>query len=175
MNGTVTWGLLAAWVIHDAEELATMSSWARTRLPRLRERYPWLPGRVWRAMAKDQSETTLAIAGVGLVIAAASVLGAASGGKSVFYQLVLAGFGLHAVVHLGFSTLVRGYTPGVVTALVVVAPFSLWAWRRLAGQGLTTAVHSGDVLLAVALLPVVIGTARLLAWLALRNRGRAAG
>jgi hypothetical protein len=60
-----------------------------------------------------------------------------------------------------FSMVDRGYTPGVVTAVTVVAPFSIWAWHRLSSAGLTDSVRAADAGIAVALLPVVLGVARL--------------
>ncbi len=72
---------------------------------------------------------------MGTVMAAAAAAGARSGGRSGFYQAVLAGFGWHAVGHLAQAAAVGGYAPGVVTAPVIVAPFSVWAWRRLRAAG----------------------------------------
>jgi hypothetical protein len=67
-----------------------------------------------------------AIPAVGLV-AAASVCGYRSKGRSAFYQNVLLGFGLHGLGHLGSSLLAGGYASGVATAPTVVVPFWLWA------------------------------------------------
>ena len=53
-----------------------------------------------------------------------------SGPRDLF-QATLAGFGLHAVPHVASVAVTRGYTPGALTAPTVVAPFALWAWRRL--------------------------------------------
>lgn len=75
---------------------------------------------------------TVAVGLVGVLVAAASWSGVRSGGRSRFFQTLLAGFGWHGVVHVASSVLHRGYTPGVVTALLVVIPYSWWAWRRLA-------------------------------------------
>jgi hypothetical protein len=70
---------------------------------------------------------TVAIGLVGLVMAAASVAGARSGGRSAFYRAMLAGFGWHAVTHVAPAAALRSYTPGLVTTPLVVVPFSLWA------------------------------------------------
>ncbi|WP_456156686.1 HXXEE domain-containing protein [Streptomyces niveus] len=51
----VTLGLLVAWALHDAEELATGPRWISENLPTLRERFPgvpepvWARGRLWKA------------------------------------------------------------------------------------------------------------------------------
>ncbi|MGW0803154.1 HXXEE domain-containing protein [Nonomuraea sp. NPDC002799] len=129
---TVTWGLLAAWAVHDAEELATMARWTRAARPALEERYPRVP---WDRLEVTQRHANVAIGLMGGVIAGAAAHGARTGGRSPVFQAVLAGFGLHGVTHLAQTAVLGRYTPGVVTAPVVVIPFSVWAWRRLRAAG----------------------------------------
>ncbi|MEU4573954.1 HXXEE domain-containing protein [Nonomuraea sp. NPDC023979] len=133
---TVTWGLLAAWMVHDAEELATMAGWARAARPRLEKRFPGVP---WERLEVSQRHVNVAIGLMGGVMAGASALGARTGGRSATFQTVLLGFGAHGVVHLAQAAATRGYTPGVVTSPLVVIPFSVWAWRRLKASGVPVA------------------------------------
>ena len=169
----MTWGLLVTWTVHDAEELFTMVPWSRSRLPKLRSELPWVPERVWRAVAvENTTEAVVSVLAVGTVIAAAAAAGAATDGRSPFFQIVLAGFGLHTIGHVASAAVSRGYTPGVVTAVLVAAPFSAWAWSRLSAAGLTGPLSGSDLLLAVAAVPVVIGGARALGRLvAIRSAG----
>jgi hypothetical protein len=53
------------------------------------------------------------------------------------------------------SALARSYTPGVLTAPIIVIPFSLWAWRTLEQAGAVSAGAS-NLFIALALLPMVI-------------------
>lgn len=131
----VTWGLLVAWAVHDLEELVTMAPSSRRIVAGLRSRYPRLPDGVWERLEVWPAHAAVAVGLLGGVLAAAAAAGARSGGRSGFYQAVLAGFGWHAVGHLAPAAAVSGYAPGVVTAPVVVAPFSVWAWRRLRAAG----------------------------------------
>ncbi|MFJ6853188.1 HXXEE domain-containing protein [Streptomyces sp. NPDC091271] len=156
VSGAVTWGLFAAWAVHDAEELATMARWAATARPRLQERFPRVPDAVWRRMDLSQREVNTAIGLMAGVVAAASADGARTGGRSRFFGTVLFGFGLHGAVHLAQSAAYRGYTPGVVTAPLVVIPYSVWAVRRLAAAGVP--VGGGRSAAAgLALFPVAAG------------------
>ncbi|MEU0301418.1 HXXEE domain-containing protein [Streptomyces sp. NPDC006175] len=156
VSGAVTWGLFAAWAVHDAEELATMARWAATARPRLQERFPRVPDTVWRRMDLSQREVNTAIGLMGGVVAAASAAGARTGGRSRFFGTVLFGFGLHGAVHLAQSAAYRGYTPGAVTAPLVVIPYSVWAVRRLAAAG--APVGGGrSAAVGLALFPVVAG------------------
>lgn len=151
-----TWGLLVAFAVHDAEELATMPAWSARRYENIRARYPNLPPRLLSALRMSPAHAATAIGIMGGVVAAASAAGARTGGRSGFYQTVLAGFGLHALTHVGQSVVARGYTPGVVTAPLVVAPFSWWAWSRLRRAGVV-AEDGGRSTAATALLfPAVI-------------------
>ncbi|MEV0587868.1 HXXEE domain-containing protein [Nonomuraea sp. NPDC050310] len=128
MTAALTWGLLGAWMVHDAEELATMAGWLERHHPELAERYPWLN--------LSQERVNTAIGLMGVVVAAAAADGARTGGRSAFFQAAVAGFGLHGLTHLAQAAVARGYTPGVVTAPLVVLPYSAWAWRRLKRDGL---------------------------------------
>ncbi len=129
-----TTGLFAAWMAHDLEELATLSDNSRilvTRLP------GWLPV---PDSVRDQGFTNRyvasAIAGVGLVVAAAAVRGYRTQGRSAFYQNALLGFGLHRLGHIGISLLTRGYVSGAATSPIIVIPFWLWATRALNQAGI---------------------------------------
>ncbi len=156
LPATVTWGLLAAWAVHDSEELATMGGWVDRARPRLRAHLPWVPERVWDRLRVSPAQAGIAIGLMGAVMATAAARGASTGGRSRFYQAALVGFGAHAGGHLAQAVLTRGYTPGVVTAPLVVAPFSWWAWRRLGAAGVrrddrATAVGAALLLPAAAL------------------------
>lgn len=116
-----TWGLLAAWSIHDAEELVTMADFSAD---------PDVP-----IPAMDQAHVNAALALMGGFMTTAAAAGARSGGRSALYQAALVGFGLHSVTHVASAIALRRYTPGLITAPVVVAPFSWWALRRLRRSG----------------------------------------
>jgi Protein of unknown function with HXXEE motif len=163
VGSAVTWGLLAAWAVHDLEEWATVPGWSRRTASRLSQRYPRVPERAWAAMRVPRLEATIAIGVVGVLVAAAALAGARSGGRSGFFQVVLLVFGLHAIVHVGQAVLARGYAPGLVTALVVVVPFSWWAWHQLDRAGLVSSASAGYWWLAVVAFPPVVIGARLAA------------
>jgi hypothetical protein len=169
VGATVTWGLLAAWVVHDAEEWATMPAWSERSVDRLNQRYPRMPRWFWPLYRTTRLEATIAIGLVGALIAVASWDGARTTGRSGFFQIVLIAFGLHAIVHAGHSALARAYTPGLITAVLVVAPYSWWAWHRIEQAGIAAPGSASSWIIALALFPpVVLGTAN-------RSRNRPPG
>ncbi|MFD5425784.1 HXXEE domain-containing protein [Streptomyces sp. NPDC127084] len=150
-NALVTYGLLAAWAIHDAEELITGPRWIRRNVPALRERFPGAPGGLWRIMeAVDEREFPVAVGTMAVIVTAAAAAGHRSGGRSGFYQGALTGFGLHGLVHLGQAAAFRGYTPGSATSPLIVVPFSLWARKRLREAGVLKPARARDVLTGLA-------------------------
>ncbi|MGW7285164.1 HXXEE domain-containing protein [Streptomyces sp. NPDC054847] len=152
LNPTVTYGLLAAWALHDLEELATGPQWIRENLPVLRKRFPQAPDRVWRAMeAVDEREFTAAVGVMAAIVGAAAVAGHRTGGRSAFYQGAVDGFGLHGLVHLAQAATFRGYTPGSVTSPLIVVPFALWARGRLRRAGVLRPARSRDVVAGLAM------------------------
>ncbi|WP_225825416.1 HXXEE domain-containing protein [Streptomyces naphthomycinicus] len=151
VGGAVTWGLLAAWAVHDTEEVVMVPYWVRNRVPELPERFPRVPERAWRALgAMDRRRFGTAVAAMAVVVAAAAADGRRTGGRSAVYQTALNGFGAHGLVHLAQAAAVRGYTPGSVTSPLVVVPFTLWARARLRRAGLLRPVRPRDVVQGLA-------------------------
>lgn len=149
----LAWGLLAAWIVHDLEELATMPSFSQQ---------PDLPAPLTKVLPMSRREAATAIGLTGVAIAAASAAGAATGGRSKFFQASLMGFGLHAGTHLAQSVVMRRYTPGLITTPLVVIPFSVWACRRLKTEGVPIAPTDRRLTLALAaIVPLSHAIARL--------------
>jgi Protein of unknown function with HXXEE motif len=169
MNVTVgvTAGLFGAWFIHDLEEWFTMAPWSRKNADKIAQTLPVRPP--WGDGGISDDHAHAAIAAMGAVILAASAMGVKSRGRSRFFQTALLGFGIHGLLHLGGSTLFRGYTPGVITAPIVVLPYSVWAWRKLNRAGVLQNDPSSWAAAAVAV-PVTIGAVHLATAALLRAR-----
>ncbi|WP_199577838.1 HXXEE domain-containing protein [Streptomyces sp. CRB46] len=167
VGAAVTLGLLAAWALHDAEELATVPGWWRRELPALRERFPTVPEAVWRrAGSVEGREFAVAVGAMAAVVAAASAAGRLTGGRSAVYRTALDAFGLHGLVHLAQAGLVRGYTPGSATSSLVVVPFTLWARHRLRRAGVLRPTRPRDLAVGLGLAGVAtVGTHAVGRWL----------
>jgi len=159
-----TAGLFVAWMVHDLEELLTMSDTSRTLVQQLPDWMP-VPGSI-----REQGLTTrylaTGIATIGLIVAAAAVRGYRAQGRSAFYQNTLLAFGLHGLGHLAASLLTWGYTSGVVTAPMVVV-FWLWATRALEEAGVTS---RRCLPAAIALLAGSLAVGHFTAYLLTRNQ-----
>ncbi|MFE0761376.1 HXXEE domain-containing protein [Streptomyces smyrnaeus] len=146
----VTLGLFAAWALHDAEEVAMMPHWTRTRLPELRERIPGVPEALWtRLESMDGRRFATAVGVMAVIVAAAAADGYRTGGRGGFYQGALTGFGLHGFLHLAQAAATRGYTPGSVTSPLLVIPFTAWARKRLRAAGVLRPTTAREVVLGI--------------------------
>ena len=102
-----TGGLFFSWLVHDVEELATMPGWTHPAFDKI----PFLPDDV-RGNGLSREQVNLGIGAMGVLMAAASIDGCRTRGRSPFYQAVLYGYGMHTFSHLGSAALARRYTPG---------------------------------------------------------------
>lgn len=127
-------GLFAAWATNDVEELITMAETSRTLL---RRAPAWLPiSPELRARGLSQAHVNLSIGLMGCVVAAASIAGIRSKGRSAFFRGGLYAFGLHGFGHIASSLAVGGYTTGVATSPTVVIPYWFAARKVLKRHGL---------------------------------------
>lgn len=121
-KSTPLWLLPAAFVVHDAEEYATMAGWMARNGDRL---HPLLRNLFGDGEAAMAALFLLLVAGT-----AWATLGRGRAGLLV-YATLLGGFFVHGFGHLGQALLFGGYTPGVATAALVVIPASLFLYARL--------------------------------------------
>ena len=81
-------------------------------------------------------QLTFAIACVGVVILAMSLLGVRTQGRSKVFQAGVATLHAHVAGHAAGTIAMRGYSSGVVTALLVNLPYSIWARRQMRRAGI---------------------------------------
>lgn len=120
------WLLPVSWLIHDVEEFLLIERQPHGRQAGRNE--PTTPLRTAiRAMATNRRQFAVAVVFVGCIVVAATIAGTFDprGYGMVVYSTALAGYFLHAFIHIARSMVFRAYTPGVVTAVVVVIPVSL--------------------------------------------------
>jgi hypothetical protein len=153
----VIWLVPALLALHNAEEAVTLDRY----LPIVRERAPAWARPIVASVTYEQMLVALGIAtivplGIALWADARPQSAAALWSVLLIQAVVLLNVAAHA-----FSALVilRGYGPGLATALAINLPFSVYVSRRAAREGWTT--RRGLALLAPAAVvvhgPLLIG------------------
>ncbi len=123
------WSFPLAFLLHDLEEILTMETFVRAT----RESIPPL----LRDLAEIKTpQVGLAVAIELVLITFSSLLASRAARNMHLFTLLLAGFYIHALGHLASALALRRYTPGVITALLVVLPFSRYVSRRLEHAGI---------------------------------------
>jgi hypothetical protein len=136
------WVLPLAFLVHDGEELATIPGWMAANGARI----PALVRDVAPAAGAGTASLLVAMAVLFAAFAAVSAFAFFGRGRAVLiaYATLLGAFFVHGFGHLGQAAWFGGYTPGVVTAALVVIPASLLIYRSLRRYG------AGDRLLLAA-------------------------
>lgn len=136
---TLIWLLLFAFACNDGEELLTGPAWVR-RNP---ERYKGAPR--WFQMDLERPLTAqfgVAVAVVASAVVAATIVGArtyvATGELHGLFVGAVVLMLLDGVKHILLSIGLRGYSSGVVSAVLVQVPYGLYALHRFLDAGLVT-------------------------------------
>lgn len=134
------WLFLVVFMFHDFEEIVMVEGWVRAKKARIRQ---VVPPSLMKLMAPSFSMTTaqfsVAVACIFAVLSAAVILTVTTlsvGTYLPFFLVCLHVMFLHVFMHIGHAVLLRTYTPGVVTAVALVLPYSIYTYFRLFEAGL---------------------------------------
>jgi hypothetical protein len=150
----------AIYLIHDLEELATVRAWVADNWQKLPD-----PVVQWLGANADLTHLyAVGIATVFVAMAAVSVAAArASASRAVitlFALTIMMRFG-NGLLHIAQAVFARGYVPGLISAIVLLLPYSVWLVMRLRRDGLIRheAVHvlfMAGLLLQIPLIATVL-------------------
>ena len=149
----IYWLLPLAFVVHDAEEIFTMPAWFTAH------EHPASLGHVALAIAFFFA--------LFIVITAGVSLRPRSFAWRALYGGLLGTFLLHGFVHVAQAIAFLAYTPGLITAVLVVLPASAYLWITLLKREAIDLKPSLLMsILGIALfLPAVLGALWLSGWL----------
>jgi hypothetical protein len=118
------------YLIHDLEELATVRAWVGANWQRLPQPIAeWLGGNTDLTHLYAVAIATIFVVMAAVAIAAASPR-ATPGLITLFALCVMMRFG-NGLLHMGQAVYTRSYVPGLVSALVLVLPYSAWLMLNL--------------------------------------------
>lgn len=137
---TVIWLFPIAFMFHDLEEIVMVERFLLNNKDKLRS---VLSHRLYRKMEKifcvTSAQFAVAVAVVFSVLSAATIMvgqSLHSTGALLFYTACVLILFLNVFTHIGQSILFKGYTPGIITALLIAFPYSTYCLYRLMQEGL---------------------------------------
>ncbi|MGE5672324.1 MAG: HXXEE domain-containing protein [Mycobacterium leprae] len=154
---------LLVFVVHDAEEILTVQGWVgrnEALLAELSARNP-AAARMVGAAATTTGQFSVAVVLIFIVLLLAVWLAHRSlrpGPALLPFAGGLMLMFLHVFTHAGSSLLLRTYTPGVITAVILALPYSLYAIRRLLRAELVTwrFLAAGAGLAVLLIFPILL-------------------
>ncbi|TNJ64492.1 HXXEE domain-containing protein [Paenibacillus hemerocallicola] len=156
---SLLWLFPVLFLFHDFEEILTVEHWSRTNGERIMRTLPSLARQLYASSFRMNTRQFAAdVLWVYTVIVAAT---AAAVFFSFYlpYLAALAVFFLHVFTHAGQSLYLKSYTPGVITAIALVLPYSAYAYYRLLSEQI---IDSGDILASLSIVIVLVPVALML-------------
>ncbi|MCM3714922.1 HXXEE domain-containing protein [Alkalihalobacillus oceani] len=134
---TLIWLFPIVFMFHDFEEILTVENWTKQNKDAVMKKLrPFFR----RHLSSSFQLTTLQFARnvfwLFLAIVIASLLAALYSFYFPFLMF-LALFFAHVFTHIGQAIYVRRYTPGLISSVVLVLPYSSYVYYRLLGEAVT--------------------------------------
>lgn len=156
----------AIYLIHDLEELATVRAWVA-------DNWQSVPQPIAAWLGADTDLTHLYATGIAMIFVAMAAIAVSAArptaGRAIvtiFALTVMMRFG-NGLLHIVEAVYTRAYVPGLVTAIVLLLPYSAWLVVRLRRDALVRheAVHAlflAGLLLQIPVIAIVLLMASLL-------------
>ena len=150
---SLLWLFPILFMFHDFEEILTVEKWVKTKGEVVFNQLPPFAQKTFRSsfqmntiyFAKDVFWIYLTI----VIVTAFTVFFEIY----LLFLILLHVFFIHVFTHVGQTIYFRVYTPGVVTAIILVLPYSVYTYYRLFAEQL---VHTQDIVISVLLLVIAL-------------------
>lgn len=122
------WLFAIIFMLHDFEELITVEHWAMKARSKLKERDTWLNQRIWRFWNVNShtfAKRDVIIFMVMSLITVVTVFNLDGAWSIPLYTSFIIFVLFHNVLHVMQTVLLRTYTPGLYTAILLVTPYSI--------------------------------------------------
>lgn len=150
---SLMWLFLAFFILHDFEEILAIEPWMKRHAQEIAGRVPKPLRPVFARMSGLKSyQFAVAVLFEFLVFIPVTYAAVEKGWMAAFLGINILLF-LHVFTHLGQSLLLRRYTIGVITAVLLALPYSLYLFYRLTSEHLVT-WHQLYASLPYALIPL---------------------
>lgn len=163
---SLLWLFPILFMFHDFEEILFVESWNAKYGEQIKEDIPPYMRRMYSTMTRMTTRNfAVDVLFVYILVVMVTCI-AVFFSFYLLYLAVVAVFFIHVFTHLGQSIFLKKYTPGVVTAVLIALPYSLYTYYRLLDNGIITRVDIGwSLLMVLVLLPPIL-------WVLMRSRLR---
>ncbi|MGX9135057.1 HXXEE domain-containing protein [Rummeliibacillus sp. JY-2-4R] len=134
---TLIWLFPIMFIIHDFEEIIMVEKWMKKNSDVIYER---LPGKIADRVIKQFSMTTaqfaVAVLVIFLFVSSSTIMAnqfvvQGSLANIYIFTIVTLTFFLHAFTHIGQAIFLRSITPGSLSSMIMIIPYSLVLYNTL--------------------------------------------
>ncbi|MGO4886187.1 HXXEE domain-containing protein [Anaerobacillus sp. MEB173] len=134
---TLIWLFPIMFVLHDFEEIIMIEKWIKRNSSVIYEKVPRkVADRVIKQFSMSTAQFSVAVLVIFVFVSSSTYMASqyishAPLGNINFFTVVLLIFFLHAFTHIGQSIFLRSITPGVITSIVIILPYSTILFNSL--------------------------------------------
>ncbi|MBP3040768.1 HXXEE domain-containing protein [Bacillaceae bacterium Marseille-Q3522] len=126
---TAIWLFVIIFMIHDFEEIISVEHWANKSKSKLKENNTWINQKIWSfwnvnsyAFAKRDVVIFLVMSLITII----TVFNLNQIWSILFYKVFLIFVLVHNLMHILQTIMLRTYTPGLYTAILLVTPYTIF-------------------------------------------------
>lgn len=141
---TLIWLFPIFFMLHDFEEIIMIEKWLSNNTENIYRRLPEnMAARVVKQFSMSTAQFSVSVALIFIIVSSSAFLASQYMNKGVFggiYLFIICTmvFFLHAFTHIGQSILFRCVTPGVITSIIIILPYSFLLYRTLLANQIIT-------------------------------------
>lgn len=123
------WLFVIIFMLHDFEEIISVERWATNTKSRLAERNNWINQRIWSFWnigSYSFAKRDVLIFMVMSLITIVTIFNLHQTWSIPFYTIFLVVVLVHNTIHILQTIMLRTYTPGLYTAVLLVTPYSIF-------------------------------------------------
>ncbi|SFA76576.1 Protein of unknown function with HXXEE motif-containing protein [Bacillus sp. cl95] len=123
------WLFVIIFMLHDFEEIISVEHWANNNKSKLSERNTWINQRIWsfwNVNSYSFAKRDVVIFMVMSLITVITIFNLHQTWSIHLYTSFLVFILFHNVLHILQTIMLRTYTPGLYTAILLVTPYSIF-------------------------------------------------
>ncbi|GFN33566.1 HXXEE domain-containing protein [Paenibacillus xylaniclasticus] len=135
---TLIWLFIVAFLLHDLEEIIMVEFWAKKNKEKVLRKVPEsIQADLSKMLTITSGQFAVAVL-LEFIIFIPFTYIAAEQGKYFVFLAINSLFFLHVFTHVGQSLYLRMYTPGVVSAVAIIMPYTMYLFYKLISCELVT-------------------------------------
>ncbi|MBB6452680.1 hypothetical protein HNQ94_001126 [Salirhabdus euzebyi] len=134
---TLIWLFPVMFIFHDFEEIILVEGWIKKNKSKIKDKLPnSIADKIIKQLSMSTAQFSVSVLIIFLFVSSSTYMASQyiqSGSFANIHFFIVCNliFFLHAFTHIGQSIFFRGLTPGALTSMVVIIPYSIFLFDSL--------------------------------------------